>query len=106
MSSTLPVVVQPAGRLDTLGARALESELHDWLSRGETHSLVDFSTTPYIGSHGLRVLLRACQAAHRHGGAVKFCCANARVVEIIEMTGFDEVFELYDTRAAGEQAFE
>ncbi len=98
-------VVRPHGRLDAAGAPPLEQELHQHLTHGRTRLVVDMSETSYISSNGLRVLLVALKAARKNGGALKLCCMSPRLVEIFEMVGFDQVFEIYETRAEAERTF-
>lgn len=99
-------VVRPQGRLDAGGAPALERELRQHLASGRRNVLVDLSDISYISSNGLRVLLAALKSTRQNGGALKLCCLNARLVEIFEMVGFDQVFDIYETRAAAERAFD
>jgi anti-sigma B factor antagonist len=98
-------IVRPQGRLDAAGAPALDRELRQHLALGHRQLLVDLSDTHYISSNGLRVLLAALKAARQNGGALRLCCLSARLAEIFEMAGFDQVFEIYETRAAAERAF-
>ena len=98
-------VVQPQGRLDTTSSPALDVELRQHLAQGHTQILLDLSDTRYINSNGLRVLLRTSEEARRLGGRMKICCLNARLTEIFAMAGFDQLFEIYETRAQAEKAF-
>jgi anti-sigma B factor antagonist len=106
MSTTEITVVRPQGRLDAAGSPALDRELRQHLALGRRHLLVDLSDTSYISSNGLRALLAALKAARQGGGTLKLCCLSARLEEIFEMAGFDQVFDIYETRAAAEGAFE
>ena len=106
MSAAELTIVRPQGRLDASGAPPLEQELRRHLTHGETRLIVDLSETNYISSNGLRVLLVALKAARKNGGALKLCCLSARLSEIFEMVGFDQVFEIYPTCAEAAQAFE
>jgi anti-sigma B factor antagonist len=106
MSDADIAVVRPQGRLDAVGAPALDRELRQHLSLGRRNLLVDLSGTSYISSNGLRVLLAALKAAQQNGGALRICCLSARLAEIFEMAGFDQVFDIYDNRAVAERAFE
>ncbi len=105
MSTTETIVVRPQGRLDAAGAPKLEEELKQLLARGQSRLIVDLTDISYISSNGLRVLLTALKAARKNGGALKLCGMNARIAEIFEMVGFDQVFEIYPTRAEAERAF-
>lgn len=105
MKTTQVTVVRPRGRLDAAGAPALDTELRQHLALGHRHLLVDLSETSYISSNGLRVLLASFKAARQSGGTLKLCCLSARLAEIFEMAGFDQVFDIYGTRTAAEGAF-
>jgi anti-anti-sigma factor len=98
-------LVRPQGRLDAASAPLLDQELQQHLADGHTQILIDLSGTRYINSNGLRVLLRASQAIRRQGGRMKICCLGARLADIFSMAGFDQLFEIYETRAQAEQAF-
>ncbi len=105
MSGPLPIVVRPQGRLDAGHAPALEHELRLHFTRGENNLIVDLSGTTYISSNGLRVLLAGHKTAQQNGGSLKLCCLAPRLVEIFEMVGFDQVFEIYEDREAARGAF-
>jgi anti-sigma B factor antagonist len=106
MTTTEITVVRPRGRLDAAGAPALDRELRQHLALGRRGLVVDLSDASYISSNGLRVLLAAVKAARQSGGALRLCCLSARLAEIFEMAGFDQVFDIYETRAAAEHAFQ
>lgn len=104
MSETL--LAQPQGRLDALGARSLWTELEALTQPEHVLVLVDMSETRYISSDGLRVLMRACKAAHHGGGKLVLCCLSERITEIVNMAGLDHVLEIYPTRAAAQAALD
>lgn len=99
-------VARPRGRLDAVGAPELDKELRKQLALGRRRLLVDMSEVSYISSNGFRVLLAASKSALQNGGSLRVCCLNARLAEIFEMAGFDQVFDIYGTRAAAESASE
>ncbi len=105
MSTVETTVVQPQGRLDASGAPQLEEELKRLLAGGRSRLIVDLSGTSYISSNGLRVLLAGLKSARKNGGSLVLCCMNGRLTEIFEMVGFDQVFEIYASRAEAERAF-
>ncbi|MGB8644580.1 MAG: STAS domain-containing protein [Anaerolineae bacterium] len=105
MSAQTPVIVHPQGRMDAARAPALEQELRQQLAHGHHRLIVDLSKTTYISSNGLRVLLAAHKTAQQDGGSLKLCCLSPRLLEIFEMAGFDQIFEIYEDRNAAENAF-
>ena len=98
-------IITPQGRLDAAGARPLETELKQHIAAGAVDILLDLEHTRYISSDGLRALLAAQKLAKKRGGALKLCCLNRRLTEIFEISGFDRVFEIFETRERAEQSF-
>lgn len=80
------------GRLDTTTAPELEAELRGSIK--DIKELVfDMTKLAYISSAGLRVLLKAQKVMNKQGKmAVKN--ANSDIVEIFEVTGFDEILNI------------
>ncbi len=106
MNSVKLAVVTPQGRLDAARAPALEQELKQQLAQGNRDVVVDLSDTTYISSNGLRVLLAGLRACQADGGALRLCCLNARLMDIFEMVGFDQIFEIFEDRETAERAFQ
>ena len=105
MNQTDFVVLAPQGRLDAANAPQFDAELNRHIAAGQAQIVVDLEGTRYISSNGLRTLLAAARSAKKQGGAVKLCCLSPRLVEIFEMAGFDQVFEIFSNRAAAEKSF-
>ena len=80
------------GRLDTVTAPLLESELKEALPALSVLTL-DFAKLEYISSAGLRVLLSAHKAMAGHG-SMKLIHVNETVMEIFEVTGFSEILTI------------
>ena len=78
------------GRLDTITAPELESLL---LKNYEGTSSLTFNCEKliYVSSAGLRVLLTAHK---RMKGAMKLTCVSELVMEVLEMTGFADIWEI------------
>ena len=82
------LVVMVDGRLDTITAPELESFLGKNYE-GVTSLTFDCEKLSYISSAGLRVLLTAHK---RMKGAMKLTGVNELVMEILEMTGFADIW--------------
>lgn len=80
------------GRLDTVTAPELETELKDSLNGVETLTM-DFSKLDYISSAGLRVLLSAHKTMSSAGG-MKIVHVNEIVQEVFEVTGFSDILTI------------
>jgi len=99
-------VIQPAGRLDALGARDVWTDLEPLTHKPEMPVLMDMSETRYVSSDGLRVMLRASKAVKQNGGKLALCCLTPRLTEIVTMAGLDHILEIYPTRSAAQRALE
>ena len=76
------------GRLDTTTAPELESALADKLS-GASELVFDCKGLVYVSSAGLRVLL----STHKKmKGAMKLVGVCELVMEVLEMTGFADIW--------------
>lgn len=89
------VVVTPSGRLDSNTSARLERVLSAQLHEGVTWLLIDMSAVEYIASSGLKVLVSAWRRARDAGGDLVLAQPQPRIVEILEMVGFDMLFQVY-----------
>ena len=80
------------GRIDTKTAPELEKALDGALD-GITKLVFDFAEVSYISSAGLRVLLKAQKQMNKQG-SMMVMHANKDIMEIFEVTGFDEILTI------------
>ena len=86
------ILYELEGRLDTVTAPELEESLQESLK--ETANLVlDLEKLDYISSAGLRVLLSA-QKIINDKGTMKVIHVNDTIMEIFEVTGFNEILTI------------
>lgn len=83
------LTMKVSGRLDTMTAPQLESEITGHLD-GITELIMDFSDLEYISSAGLRVLLVTSKMMKGKGRFV-IRNINETVREIFEVTGFLDI---------------
>lgn len=88
-------VVSPNGRLDSNSSPQLEQTLTAQLRKGYTWLVVDMSEVEYIASSGLKVLVAAWRRAREQGGDVVLSGLQPRIMEILEMVGFDMLFDIH-----------
>ena len=81
------------GRIDTLTAPQLESELKPLLN-GITELVLDFAQVAYISSAGLRVLLATQKSMRTAGGSLMITNAVPAVREVFDITGFSDILTL------------
>ena len=79
---------QTAPELETKGLSLLE---------GNPKIALDFAELQYISSAGLRVLLLLAKKAKAAGGSVVLTGVDGMVKEVIEESGIDAFFTIYDT---------
>ena len=85
-------VIEIIGRLDTTTAPALDKTINE--DTADTKNLVlDLKGLEYISSAGLRVLLGA-QKKMQKIGSMKLISVREEVMEILEMTGFADIFTI------------
>ena len=89
-----------SGRLDTLNAEDLQRNLDAEIRPDDQALLLDFEHVSYISSSGLRVLLRMAQRFQQPGQTFAICALSEAVREILTVSGFDELFSIYDSQAA------
>lgn len=86
------LVIELEGRLDTMTAPDLESQLQESYA-GVEHLTFDLSKLEYISSAGLRVLLSAQKTMNKQGDMV-VKNASEEVNEIFEVTGFSDILTI------------
>ena len=91
--------IAPHGRLDMPATRAIDDALRDLCDAGNARVVIDLSEVQYVASAGLRVLLTGLRRARLLAGDVRLAALNDRVREVFEMSGFDQVFNMYATPA-------
>lgn len=61
---------------------------------------MDLSTVSYISSAGLRSILQLVKHAAAHGGRLGLFGASQHIMEVIEISGFSSLLDLYADRAS------
>ena len=93
------VVVGLVGNLDTNTAPNAESEINEWLEKGTKKIVINLEETRYVSSAGLRIFLATAKKMTASGGAVKLCCPNEVVQEILDISGFSSFLDVKSTEA-------
>ena len=86
------------GRVDSANAREFEQVLTEAI--GDDHNVViDFSGLSYISSSGLRVLLMVAKSLRQRSAHLALCSLSTAIREVFEISGFDKIIPIHDTRA-------
>jgi anti-sigma B factor antagonist len=88
-------VAHVIGEVDAVTCTKLEEALNGIVDAGDTTIILDLDHMTYISSAGLRVILSAARRLHGQG-QLSLCCRSESVKEVLEMTGFTNIMELYN----------
>jgi anti-anti-sigma factor len=88
-------VIYAAGEIDAVTCMKLEEALNGLFEGGEERIILDMEKVSYISSAGLRVILTATQELLGEGQFV-LSSLSEDVKEILEMTGFPNIIEIYN----------
>ncbi len=86
------LILKIAGRLDTTSAPEMEKAVKENIS-GVEELVIDMEKLEYISSAGLRVLLSA-QKTMNSQGSMKVINVSDTIMEIFEITGFNEIMTI------------
>ncbi|SNT14870.1 anti-sigma B factor antagonist [Granulicella rosea] len=95
----LPIVIVN-GRLDTVTAPAFDAHLGPFLATPRPRILLDLSQVGYISSAGLRSVLQLVKHTAAKGGRLGLFGAQPAIMEVIEISGFPTLVDLYPDREA------
>jgi anti-sigma B factor antagonist len=93
-------VIHPTGDVDAYTAPELRAELREATDGGVRVVVVDLADVTFIDSAGLGALVGAHRRMLESDGHLRIVRPPPLVSRAFELTGLDEVFELYDDRAA------
>ncbi|MCU1642403.1 MAG: anti-anti-sigma factor [Nocardia sp.] len=93
-SAEAAVVLSAVGEVDMVSAPKLSSAVAEALSTGAPVLVIDLSEVGFFGSAGLSVLVEALEAS---AGRELRVVATAPVRRPVELTGLDELLDIYGT---------
>ncbi len=91
-------VISLAGEVDLYTAPEFKQQLLEVIGRGGTQVTVDFTSTTFIDSTTLGVLVGGVKRLRPTDGRLSLVCSDPSIVKIFEITGLDRVFQIYGTR--------
>jgi anti-sigma B factor antagonist len=92
-------VVEVSGRVDGMNAGELGEAISTAIDKGEVHLVLDLSHVDYMSSAGLRELVNSLKKAKKLAGDIRLAQPSDRVREVLEMSGLDTVFRIFDTQS-------
>ena len=97
------MVISVEGQLIVGNRQELKQKVLEELEKGEHKFVVDFSSTGYIDSSGLGVLVSLSKKIREQGGELRLASLNEDLRTLFELTKLDTLFKIADSR---EQALE
>jgi anti-sigma B factor antagonist len=92
-------VIALTGEVDLYTCPEFKEELLRVIGDGATLVVVDLTTTTFIDSTALGVLIRGVQRLRVKDGHLRVVCVEPNMRKIFEVTGLDRVFSIHPSRA-------
>jgi anti-sigma B factor antagonist len=87
------IILSPNGKLSTAATKEFNTSIEEALKESST-LVLDFKDVSYMASAALRVLVTAQKKLYADGGSLTLLNVGEEVMEIFEVTGLDEVFDI------------
>jgi anti-anti-sigma factor len=84
------------GEIDLYTAPRLQAEFTRLLENGPDRIVIDMSGVEFCDSTGMNVLLSALKRMRERGGVLEVAAPRPAVRKILQVTGLDSVFVVYD----------
>ena len=94
------LVIEAGGRVDRVSAEQLGSFLSYEIDAGGRCLVLDLQRIDSMGGDGLWEMMSALKRARRADGDIRLAQPSDRVREALEMSGLDEIFQIFETQAA------
>ena len=94
-------VVTASGRLDGIYSSAFAKEVGALITGTKPKILIDFTEIDFVTSAGLRAVLVLMKKAQASGGVFALCGVSEQVREVLDISGFGEVFSIHAGRPEG-----
>ena len=91
-------VITLAGEVDLYTAPEFKQQLLEIIDKGGKNVVVDLSSTTFIDSTTLGVLVGSVKRLRTNDGQLSLVSAGRNITKIFEITGLDRVFTIYETR--------
>jgi len=91
-------VISLAGEVDLYTAPEFKQQLLEVIGRGGKNVIVDFTSTTFIDSTTLGVLVGGVKRLRTNEGQLSLVCSDRNITKIFEITGLDRVFAIHASR--------
>ena len=94
------VTAKVNGRIDSTNARDFEEAIRTSIEDGDLTVVMDLENLSYISSAGLRAVLMTAKTLWKRDAKFSLCSLSGPVKEVFEISGFDKIIPIHDTRDA------
>jgi anti-sigma B factor antagonist len=91
-------VISLSGEVDLYTAPEFKQQLLEIIGQGGKQVIVDFTSTTFIDSTTLGVLVGGVKRLRTNDGQLSLVCSDRNITKIFEITGLDRVFAIHPTR--------
>jgi anti-sigma B factor antagonist len=95
----LVVVLTPIGKLDISTAWQFRLKLQECLSSISPHVILNLSHLEGIDSSGMTTLVAGLREAEQRQGSFRICNLQPALRPVFEISGMDNIFEIYETES-------
>jgi anti-anti-sigma factor len=88
-----------SGRLDTLGAEAIDLRL-SVIAGSKRAVVIDLAEVDFLASLGIRVLLTTAKAIQRKGGRMAIVAPDGNVLMVLKTAGMESLIPIFQERDA------
>lgn len=93
------------GELDALSAVAADEAFRNLISDKHFNLHIDFTALDYISSAGIGVILSHQDEIQQNGGKIVFTGLSPKVLNVFQLLGLHQLFQLLDSEAGVEACF-
>ena len=99
-------VVAVRGEIDLFTAPDVKSALGEALESGHTRIVVDLTSTTFLDSTALGVLIGAVKRLRSRDGVLTIVNTDPNIAKTFEITGLDQIFTIRPTRDEAVEALD
>ena len=92
------LIATAGGRIDGVNARDFENALRESIADDDNAVVVDLEGLSYISSAGLRAILLIAKTLSQRGAKFALCALSEPIREVFEISGFDKIVAIHNTR--------
>ncbi|HVJ87940.1 MAG TPA: STAS domain-containing protein [Caulifigura sp.] len=89
-------IVRPLGRLDAVTSPELGKVLTELTAEPGARIVLDFSSSPFVASAGLRVIVATAKKTMA-GGRLVLCGITPLVRQVFDLAGLDRIMKILNT---------